>query len=171
MPLSIVSASPQDIIRITAIIRAAFGVVARRFELTPQNCPKHPSNCTENWVARDLARGVTYYLATIERQPVGCMGVEQASSEACYLERLAVLPDCQRKGVGAALVSRGLDQARRLGVRKVGVAIIAAQSELAQWYQHLGFTHAGTRRFDHLPFEVAFLTTETTISRSKGMGG
>lgn len=171
MPLSIIPASPQDIIRITAIIRTAFGVVARRFQLTPQNCPKHPSNCTENWLARDLARGVTYYLATIERQPVGCMGVEQASPEECYLERLAVLPDYQRQGVGAALVSRGLDRARHLGVRKVGVAIIAAQSELARWYQNLGFTAVGTRRFDHLPFEVAFLTTETTISRSKGMGG
>jgi N-acetylglutamate synthase-like GNAT family acetyltransferase len=171
MAVEIRPAGSQDIIRITAIIRAAFGVVARRFQLTPHNCPKHPSNCTENWVARDLARGVTYYLATIDRQPVGCMGVELASGEDCYLERLAVLPHYQRKGIGAALVGRGLDQARRLGVRKVGVAIIAAQSELAQWYQRLGFTHAGTRRFDHLPFEVAFLTTETTISRSKGKGG
>ena len=158
MPLSIVPASPQDIIRITAIIRAAFGVVARRFDLTPENCPKHPSNCSEHWVARDLARGVHYYLAWQDRQEVGCVGVEQATAEACYLERLAVIPEYQRRGVGAALVNHGLDQARRLGAKEVGVAIIAAQIELARWYRNLGFTPTGTRRFDHLPFEVAFLT-------------
>ncbi|MEJ2642765.1 MAG: GNAT family N-acetyltransferase [Desulfosarcinaceae bacterium] len=162
MPPSIVPASPQDIIRITAIIRAAFGVVARRFDLTPENCPKHPSNCTEHWVARDLARGVRYYLARQDRQVVGCVGVERASAETCYLERLAVLPDHQRRGVGAALVSHGLDRAHHLGAKEVGVAIIAAQTELARWYQHLGFTPAGTRRFDHLPFEVAFLKWGTS---------
>jgi predicted N-acetyltransferase YhbS len=158
MPLSIVPASPQDIIRITAIIRAAFGIVARRFDLTPENCPKHPSNCSEHWVARDLARGVRYWLARQDQQVVGCMGVEQASAQTCYLERLAVLPAYQRHGVGAALVTHGLYQARRLGANEVGVAIIAAQDELARWYQHLGFTPTGTRRFDHLPFEVAFLS-------------
>jgi predicted N-acetyltransferase YhbS len=157
MPLSIVPAGPQDIIRITAIIQAAFGVVARRFGLTPENCPKHPSNVSEHWVARDLARGVRYYLARQDQQVAGCLGVERASADTCYLERLAVRPDSQRRGVGAALVSHGLRHARHLGAKEVGVAIIAAQTELARWYQHLGFTPSGTRRFDHLPFAVAFL--------------
>jgi N-acetylglutamate synthase-like GNAT family acetyltransferase len=164
MPLSIVSAGTQDIIRITAIIRAAFGVVARRFELTPENCPKHPSNVNEHWMARDLARGVRYYLARQDQQVVGCMGVEHASAGICYLERLAVVPDYQHRGVGATLVNHGLRQARHLGVKEVGVAIIAAQTELARWYQNLGFTPTGTRRFDHLPFEVAFLTAKIPTS-------
>jgi N-acetylglutamate synthase-like GNAT family acetyltransferase len=108
-------------------------------------------------VARDLARGVCYYLARQDQQVAGCLGVERASTDTCYLERLAVLPGCQRRGVGAALVSHGLRQARHLGAKEVGVAIIAAQAELARWYQHRGFTPTVTRRFDHLPFEVAFL--------------
>ena len=61
-------------------------------------------------------------------------------------------------GIQRVLVKYGLDQARRLGVQKVGVAIIAKQSELAQWYRTLGFEPAGTRRFLNLPFEVAFLS-------------
>ena len=154
---SIDPASVQDTLRITALIRSAFGVVARRFELTADNCPKHPSNCTEHWVARDLSRGVRYFLARQDGQAVGCMGVERASAEDCYLERLAVHPEAQRRGVGAALVNHGLGQARRMGVQRVGVAIIAEQSQLADWYRGLGFTPTGTRRFPHLPFEVAFL--------------
>jgi predicted N-acetyltransferase YhbS len=157
-PFVITPASVQDTIRITALIREAFGVVARRFDLTTDNCPKHPSNCTEHWVARDLARGVQYFLARRNDGVEGCLGVEQASTEECYLERLAVRPESQQQGLGAALVNHGLDQARRLGVAKVGVAIIAEQVELGDWYQRLGFTPTGTRRFPHLPFEVAFLS-------------
>jgi predicted N-acetyltransferase YhbS len=158
MTVRITPASVQDAIRITALIRSAFGVVAQRFDLTTANCPKHPSNCTEHWMARDLARGVDYFLAEQEGQTVGCMGVEQASTEECYLERLAVRPEAQRRGLGAALVNHGIDQAHRLGAARVGVAIIAAQTELADWYQGLGFTPTGTRSFPHLPFEVAFLS-------------
>lgn len=157
MTVRITPASAQDTVRITTLIRAAFGEVAARFDLNRANCPKHPSNCSEHWVARDLARGVRYFLAREGGRVVGCMGIEQASAEECYLERLAVRPDAQRRGVGGALVNHGLDQARRLGVAKVGVAIIAAQTDLSNWYQLLGFTPAGTRRFPHLPFEVAFL--------------
>jgi predicted N-acetyltransferase YhbS len=158
MTVRITPASVQDTIRITALIRSAFGEVAQRFDLTTANCPKHPSNCTEHWVTRDLARGVRYFLAQQEGQAVGCLGVEQASTEECYLERLAVHPKAQRRGLGAALVNHGLDQARRLGAARIGVAIIAAQTELADWYQGLGFAPTGTRRFPHLPFEVAFLS-------------
>lgn len=157
-PVHISPASAQDIIRITALIRAAFGVVAKRFDLTPTNCPKHPSNSTENWVAGEMARGVHYYLATVANQVVGSMAVEHASASECYLERLAVHPVAQRRGVGAALVNHGLKAARRLEVEQVGVAIIAEQSELSAWYQKLGFTPTGTRQFLHLPFEVAFLS-------------
>ncbi len=40
------------------IIRSAFRDVAERFSLTPENCPKHPSNYTTAWVDADLGRGV-----------------------------------------------------------------------------------------------------------------
>jgi len=157
MTLSIAPTTAQDTIRITALIQAAFVVVAKRFDLTRENCPKHPSNCTEHWVAQDMARGVCYYLATLDNKVAGCIGIEQASVNECYLERLAVHPDAQRQGVGDALVSHGLKVASRLGAQKVGVAIIAEQAELARWYQGLGFEPTDTRRFLHLPFEVAFL--------------
>ena len=157
MPFRITPATAQDTIRINALIQAAFGAVARRFDLSRENCPKHPSHSTEHWVARDLARGVRFFLAEWDGEVVGCAGIEQASAEECYLERLAVHPEAQRRGVGTALVRHGIEEAGRLGVEKVGVAIIAEQSELANWYQKLGFTPTGTRQFLHLPFDVAFL--------------
>jgi hypothetical protein len=43
---SIVAATKKDIDRLARLIRHSFADVARRFALTPQNCPKHPSNYT-----------------------------------------------------------------------------------------------------------------------------
>jgi len=53
-------ANQQDIPFLAQTIALAYKDVAQRFGLTPQNCPKHPSNCTGEWVQSDLDRGVIY---------------------------------------------------------------------------------------------------------------
>jgi hypothetical protein len=52
----------SDISLLAGLIRHAYRDVARRFGLTAENGPKHPSNCTAEWIRRDLERHVTYYL-------------------------------------------------------------------------------------------------------------
>ena len=75
---SIVQATDRDIDRLTGLIRSSFADVAQRFQLTPDNCPKHPSNYTCDWVENDLARGVRYFILTMNHIDVGCVGVEKA---------------------------------------------------------------------------------------------
>lgn len=36
----------------------------------------------------------------------------------------------------------------------------AAQTELKEWYQRLGFIEGETREFEHLPFSVTFMSYE-----------
>ena len=40
----------------------AFRGVAERFGLTDENCPRHASNCTADWIEKDMDRGVTYFV-------------------------------------------------------------------------------------------------------------
>ena len=75
---SIVQATEKDIDRLTRLIRESFADVALRFKLTPENCPKHPSNYNREWVKRDLARGVRYFILFADGDAVGCVGVEKA---------------------------------------------------------------------------------------------
>ena len=82
----------KDVAVLAEIIRISFRDVAERFGLTQENCPTHPSNCTVDWVHRDMDRGVTYFILEAEGIASGCVALELASSELCYLERLAVLP-------------------------------------------------------------------------------
>lgn len=156
MPPTIRDAVPADVPELVEIIRTAFRDVALRFDLTPENCPRHPSNCRESWIEGALGKGVHYFILDAEGGSCGCVALEQASSETCYLERLAVLPAHQRRGYGRALVVHALAEARALGVKGVEIGLIAAQTELWNWYRKLGFVDQKAASFPHLPFQVLF---------------
>jgi GNAT superfamily N-acetyltransferase len=159
---SIVAATKNDIDCLARLIRHSFADVARRFALTPQNCPRHPSNYTPEWVESDLERGVRYFLLIVEGAPVACVGLEQASPTTCYLERLAVLPEHRNRGYGTRLAHHLLNQARELGASTMGIGIIAADAGLKDFYTALGFEAGATQTFSHLPFKVAFMTAPLT---------
>ncbi len=156
--LHIRKAGSQDIPLLSGLIRDSFREVAERFGLTPENCPKHPSNCTDEWIEGDFARGVTYYILERNGTPVGCVALERDSPDLCYLERLAVLPQSRRNGFGKKLVNHVFIEAKALGITRVSIGIISEQAELKLWYQKIGFVEGETKKFEHLPFLVTFMT-------------
>ncbi|HNY67028.1 MAG TPA: GNAT family N-acetyltransferase [Deltaproteobacteria bacterium] len=150
----------EDVQVLARTIRDSFRDVAIRFGLTPENCPRHPSNCTEEWITLALDQGAAYFLLEHEGAPAGCVALETGEPGVCYLERLAVLPACRRRGFGRELVSRVLDEARASGARRVNIGVIAAHTELKDWYRGLGFVEGESRDFPHLPFRVAFMSRD-----------
>lgn len=153
----IVEATSEEVDALTRLIRDSFTDVARRFDLTPENCPKHPSNYTREWVQGDLERGVRYFILKADEISIGCVGVEKASPATCYMERLAVLKAQRGKGYGTRLVRHALNQAREVGAANMDVGIIAADTGLKNFYNTLGFKEGGTKTFPHLPFNVTFM--------------
>jgi N-acetylglutamate synthase-like GNAT family acetyltransferase len=105
-----------------------------------------------------MRRGVIYFILESENVVSGCVALEVASSEVCYLERLGVLPNQRRDGFGKALVSHVLSEAKLLGALHVDIGIIAEDTELKAWYKRLGFIEAETKEFPHLPFRVTFMS-------------
>jgi len=152
------AANTTDIPLLSDLICTSFRDVAERFNLTLENCPKHPSNCTDEWVKRDLARGVTFYILEDGDKPVGCVALEKASDDLCYLERLAVLPEHRQKGFGKTLVDHVFSQSKALGAKKVSIGIIANDDRLKRWYQKIGFDEGETKEYEHLPFSIMFMT-------------
>jgi GNAT superfamily N-acetyltransferase len=143
---------------ISRLIREAYRDVAARFNLTPANCPKHPSNCSNQWVEDDLQRGVMYYILESSEVFVGCAALEIAGPDLGYLERVAVLPGYRRRGYGTALVEYVLAQAGSNDIKSISIGIISQQTELKAWYSKIGFVEKETKEFPHLPFIVAFMT-------------
>lgn len=145
---------------VVSVLRSACATVARRFGLTEENCPKSPAFYTEDRARADFEQGVQYYLLEEQGVVCGCVALEKARPEIGYLERLAVLPEHRSKGFGSALVRYVLAQARSMRLERVGIAIISEDEPLKEWYRQFGFVLTGTRKFDHLPFVVAFMEKE-----------
>jgi len=68
-----------------------------------------------------------------------------------------VLPHERKKGLGSQLIEHVFHTARGLGSKKISIGIIAAQTELKQWYRKFGFIEGETKEFSHLPFRVTFM--------------
>jgi len=61
----------------------------------------------------------TFWVAEIDEAVVGCCALEIVWSDLAEIKSLAVDPDRRKQGVGAALVSAAVEDARRLGVPQV----------------------------------------------------
>jgi N-acetylglutamate synthase-like GNAT family acetyltransferase len=145
-------------------IRKSFQDVAERFGLTRENAPRHPSNCTVDWIRKDVERDVAYFAIENRNHVIGCVALEQAPRQVCYLERLAVLPDYRRRGFGKALVEHALSEAERLGAHCVSIGIIAEHTELKDWYKGLGFAEGESKGFPDLPFGVTVMAYDVKRS-------
>ena len=155
--MNIKTATIDDAAILSDLIRNSYCDVAQRFDLTSENCPKHPSNCTDAWIRNDFARGVSYYILEHDGRQAGCAALEMPEPDLGYLERLAVLPADRRKGIGRRLVNHVFHQAKASGIKKISIGIIAAQTDLKHWYQKIGFIEGATKEFKHLPFRVTFM--------------
>jgi N-acetylglutamate synthase-like GNAT family acetyltransferase len=160
MEFLIRDATKDDIPLLTKLIRDSFRDVALRFNLTYENCPTHPSHCTTEWIESALKKGINYYILERKNIPCGCVALEQAQPNVFYLERLSVLPQFRRNGFGEAMVSHGVNEAKKLGAHRVEIGIISDQTELKEWYKKFGFSVKSETRFEHLPFKVTFMLRE-----------
>jgi len=142
------------------IIRQSFKDVAFRFSLNQENCPTHPSNCTVDWIRDDLRKGKRYFILFKGEHPCGCIGFVKGDREVCYLERLSVLPEYRREGLGRRLVDYFEEVAKKGKYKRIEIGVIKNHNELVDWYKRIGFKESESREFDHLPFEVLFMYKE-----------
>jgi N-acetylglutamate synthase-like GNAT family acetyltransferase len=147
----------EDVDILAETIRGSFRDVAERFGLTRENCPRHASNCTPDWIEKDMDRGVAYFVLESEGRVAGSAALELVKPGLCNLERLAVLPDQRKRGFGKALVLHVLSEAGKHGCRDVRIGVVADHAELKDWYRRLGFVETESREFAHLPFLVTFM--------------
>lgn len=158
--MRIYQANHQDAALLAGIISEANQDVAHRFGITAANAPTHPSRCTPDWITSALDKGVWYWIIADRGEACGCVALEMARPGLCYLERLAVRPSRQRRGLGRMLVQHAINKALETGASRVEIGIIAQHTELQTWYEKLGFVRTGGKTFDHLPFDVTFLRYE-----------
>jgi N-acetylglutamate synthase-like GNAT family acetyltransferase len=142
---------------LVTLVRNSFRDVAEKFALTGENCPKFPAFNAKERVESDFQKGLKYYILEDDGRPCGCVALEKAGPDLCYLGRLAVLPQYRNRGFGRALVNHLFEKAEKTGIRRIEIGIISKHRKLKNWYKKSGFIQKSTKKFDHLPFMVAFM--------------
>ncbi|MFH1850920.1 MAG: GNAT family N-acetyltransferase [Candidatus Neomarinimicrobiota bacterium] len=155
--MNIRDATPLDLATIAILVSESNKDVAVKFGLNADNCPKHPSFCTDDWIRADLAHGVRYFILEENTKPVACIAYEIPSPGLAYLNRLSVLPPYRNRGIGARLVRHIVQLARTDDIHTISIGIIGEHVDLQRWYIKLGFRNGETKRFPHLPFSVIYM--------------
>lgn len=150
-------AGMADIATLAMLVSEANKDVALRFGLNAQNCPKHPSFCTEAWIAGDYARGERYFILEDSGVPVACVAYERLGPGRAYLNRLSVLPGHRNRGAGALLVKHIVRMAVADSVQSISIGVIGEYEELKRWYETQGFICGEVKQFPHLPFSVQYM--------------
>jgi ribosomal protein S18 acetylase RimI-like enzyme len=146
----------RDLENSVKVIRDSFKTVALEFGLHEGNCPTHPSLITLDKLLELDNKAELFGLFQNDQQ-VGFVAVEKADDSIYYLDKLAVLPDCRHKGYGQKLVEFVMSYGEEHGGQKVSLGMINESTILKDWYKKRGFTEAGTKKFEHLPFVVCFM--------------
>lgn len=158
--MEIRASTDKDLATIAMLVRESNKDVAAKFGLNAENCPKHPSFCTEGWIEADLARGERYFVMEDDSIAIGCVAYENPSAGLAYLNRLSVLPTHRNRGVGALLVQHIIQHARSASIQTISIGVIGEHTELQRWYRKHGFKDGETKRFPHLPFSVKYMSYE-----------
>lgn len=154
-----------DLPTIAMLVSESNKDVATTFGLNADNCPKHPSFCTESWVKADLERGESYFiLESAKGEPIGCIAYESPGPGRGYLNRLSVLPGHRGNGAGARLVRHVVEHARSEAVASISIGVIGEHAQLQRWYNKLGFVDGETKHFAHLPFSVKYMRLAIAVA-------
>ncbi len=139
------------------VIRRGFMTVAKDFELTIEKVPTNGAFIKTERLIADREKGNRMFALVENDTIVGFMQLEKADEDKFYLQKISVLPECRHRGYGKKLLEFANEKVRELGGHKIDIAIIEENEQLKTWYIQNGFTHTGTKKFDHLPFTAGFM--------------
>ncbi|SDH89454.1 ribosomal protein S18-alanine N-acetyltransferase [Nonomuraea jiangxiensis] len=93
----------------------------------------------------DMPRTRHYVVALVEEEIVAYAGLAAAADQA-DVQTIAVLDKHQGTGIGSAMLTELLSEARRRGAREIFLEVRSDNPRAQAVYRHFGFEDIGTRR-------------------------
>jgi GNAT superfamily N-acetyltransferase len=100
-------------------------------------------------------------LALADRTPINCIALRKWSRDTCEMKRLYVREIFRGRGVGRLLVQALIDNALRIGYRRIRLDTVPAMQAARRLYRSLGFAEIDAYRYNPIPgAEYMELTVE-----------
>ena len=93
------------------------------------------------------------YLALLDGESVGCVGLRKIDTDACELKRLYVRPAYRGKGIGRVLMDRILSDARAIGYRVMLLDTLPFLRPALSLYKAYGFEEI--ERYNDSPMDTS----------------
>jgi N-acetylglutamate synthase-like GNAT family acetyltransferase len=145
MPLYL--AQPADLPAVADLVNSAYrGETSRRGWTTEADYIGGQRTDPDS-LRRDLAAEPEARLLLFREAPdgdlLGCVWLEPAGGDACYLGLLTVRPDLQDQKLGRTLLEGAEAEARALGARRIRMTVVNIRATLIAWYERRGYALTG----------------------------
>lgn len=94
------------------------------------------------------------FLAEIDGQITGCIALRKIEDEICEMKRLYVKPRFRGHNIGKDLVEKLIEDARRIGYRKMRLDTVPAMQTAQKLYKSIGFKEIEPYRLNPVPGAV-----------------
>ncbi len=149
------------------VIKNSFITETEKFGITEQNCPAHPAYMTFDQLKELKEKGNLMFAMFESQRQVGFVSIRPKEDREYSLEKLSVLPAHRHKGLGRKLIQFVFDYVREREGNKISLALVNEHSKLKNWYQLFGFRETEVKQYEHLPFKVCFMETDTTLMNNE----
>jgi GNAT superfamily N-acetyltransferase len=105
----------------------------------------HPFVVAEHERFRAAVASDALYWAIADGRPVGFQALATRDGRA-YLEQLSVLPECGRRGIGAALAAHAISLCRQRGATELWLTTYSHVPWNRPFYERIGFELAAERQ-------------------------
>ena len=147
-------ALPHEAVTLHDVVHAAYAHYVARIG-------KPPGPMLDDYAKR-ITDGQAWVLEDAGRI-VGALVLEE-TGDGFLLDNIAVLPDCQGKGHGRALIMFAEDTARRRGYRDICLYTHALMHENIALYQRMGFVE--THRISEKGYDRVYMTRRLSTVNS-----
>lgn len=79
------------------------------------------------------------YLATVEGEVAGCIALKYVDEKTCELKRLYVKPEFRGNQIAEALVNQIIDDAKKIGYKKIQLDTLPFLKSAIHLYERYGF--------------------------------